>query len=71
MATANYRIAEKKCATCRWWGGRRMVEFRANIPFYVKVDAEAADCMAQKALAASAEGMRMKSVASPKRAAFG
>ena len=48
-----------------------MVEFRANIPFYVKVDAEAADCMAQKALAASAEGMRMKSVASPKRAAFG
>lgn len=48
MATATYRIAEKKCATCRWWGGRRMVEFRANKPFYVKVEAEAADCMAQK-----------------------
>jgi len=20
MATASYRIAEKKCVTCRWWG---------------------------------------------------
>lgn len=24
MATATYRITEKKCATCRWWGGRRI-----------------------------------------------
>ena len=48
MATATYRITEKKCATCRWWDGQRSVEFRANKPFYVKVEAEAADCMAQK-----------------------
>ena len=48
MAMATYRITEKKCATCRWWSGRRTVEFRANKPFYVQVDAEAADCMAQK-----------------------
>ena len=50
MATATYRTTEKKCATCRWRGGRRIVEFRANKPFYVKVEAEAADCMAQKCI---------------------
>ena len=48
MAMAVYKITEKKCATCRWWDGQRTIEFRANKPFYVKVDAEAADCMAQK-----------------------
>ena len=48
MNIASYRVTDRKCATCRWWSGRRMVEFRANKPFYVKVDAEAADCLAQK-----------------------
>ena len=24
MATATYRITEKKCATCRWWNGQRI-----------------------------------------------
>ena len=41
MAMATYRITEKKCATCRWWTGQRTVEFRANKPFYVKVEADA------------------------------
>ena len=48
MAMAVYKITEKKCATCRWWDGWRSVELRANKPFYVKVDAEAAECSVQK-----------------------
>ena len=48
MATATYRITERKCATCRWWDGQRTVEFRANRPFYVKAETGAAGCMAQK-----------------------
>ena len=48
MSTANYRTTEKKCATCRWWQGARMVEFRNNQPYYVSVDAAPAPCMALK-----------------------
>ena len=46
MSTAVYRITEKKCATCRWWQGSRMVEFRNNQPYYVSVDAASMSCMA-------------------------
>ena len=46
MSTAVYRVAEKKCATCRWWQGERAVEFRALSPTYVKVVAAPAPCMA-------------------------
>lgn len=46
MATAVYRVTEKKCATCRWWQGARAIEVRGNVPYYVKVDAVAAPCMA-------------------------
>ena len=45
--TAVYRIAEKKCATCRWWNGERGVEFRAYKPFYVKVGNSNSTCMAK------------------------
>lgn len=45
--TAVYRIAEKKCATCRWWNGERGIEFRAYKPYYVKVDTARSPCMAK------------------------
>ena len=46
--TAVYRIAEKKCATCRWWNGERGIEFRANKPCYVKAASSASTCMAKR-----------------------
>ncbi len=52
--TAYYRIAEKKCATCRWWNGPRGIEFRANKPYYVKVDNSNSTCMAKKNATSSA-----------------
>ena len=45
--TAVYRIAEKKCATCRWWNGERGIEFHVNKPFYVKVGNSNSTCMAK------------------------
>lgn len=48
MSTATYRVAEKKCATCRWWQGSRTIEFRILSPNYVKADAKPAPCMALK-----------------------
>lgn len=45
--TAVYRIAEKKCATCRWWNGARGIEFRANKPYYVKIETARSACMAK------------------------
>ena len=52
--SAVYRIEEKKCATCRWWNGDRVVEFRANRPFYVKVGKPSSTCMARSNGPASA-----------------
>ena len=46
MSIAVYRVAEKKCATCRWWQGVRSIEMRNYQPYYVKVDAASAVCMA-------------------------
>lgn len=46
MSTATYWTTEKKCATCRWWQGERIVEFRALSPTYVKAIAAPAPCMA-------------------------
>lgn len=52
--TAYYRIAEKKCATCRWWNGERGIEFRAYKPYYVKVGNSNSTCLAKKNAASSA-----------------
>ena len=46
MSIAVYRVTEKKCATCRWWQGGRGIEVRNYQPYYVKVVAEPASCMA-------------------------
>lgn len=48
MSTATYRTTEKKCATCRWWQCARGIEMRNYQPFYVKVEASPAACMALK-----------------------
>ena len=47
--TAVYRLAEKKCATCRWWNGPRGIDFRANKPYYVKTASAPAPCLAKRA----------------------
>ena len=52
--SAIYRIAEKKCATCRWWNGSRSVDFRANQPYYVKVGDSSSTCAAKSNTVASA-----------------
>ena len=43
-----FRINEKKCATCRWWGGAREMEFRAYKPFYIKTSSNASVCFLKK-----------------------
>ena len=45
--TALYRLAEKKCATCRWWNGPRGIELLINISYYVKISNSAANCIAK------------------------
>lgn len=45
---AQYRITDKKCATCSFWSGIRTIEMRAYKPFYVNADAGQALCMVQK-----------------------
>lgn len=35
MSTATYRVAEKKCATCRWWQGARMVSVLSIMCFFL------------------------------------
>lgn len=52
--SAIYRVTDKKCATCRWWNGARSVEFRGNVPYYVKAESVNATCMARGNGAASA-----------------
>ena len=32
-------IARKKCATCRWWSGRRKLVFVGANPQFISVDA--------------------------------
>ncbi len=43
-----YKVTDKKCATCSFWSGDRVIEFRANKPFYIKADSGHAVCIAQK-----------------------
>jgi len=45
---ATIRITERKCATCSFWSGERIIDFRANKPFYVKAVTKGADCIAMK-----------------------
>ena len=54
MSVAVYRVSEQKCATCRWWQGARGVELRGYQPYYVKVEAGPAPCMALNGHAAHA-----------------
>jgi len=43
-----YRITEKKCATCSYWGGEREIQFSANKPYYIKAIAGSQTCLANK-----------------------
>ena len=53
--SANYRIAEKKCATCRWWNGERGIDFNGGSrPMYVKVANSNSTCSAKNGSPASA-----------------
>jgi len=53
--SAVYRIADKKCATCRWWNGERVVDFNGGSrPVYVKVGNSNAACSAKNNGPASA-----------------
>jgi len=53
--SAVYRIADKKCATCRWWNGERTVDFNGGSrPVYVKVGNSNATCSAKNNGPASA-----------------
>ena len=46
--SAVYRIAEKKCATCRFWNGDRAVDFNGGSrPVYVKVGNSNLTCSAK------------------------
>ena len=44
---ATFPVHQKKCATCSFWEGKRMIEFGANKPRYIKAQAGNYDCMAQ------------------------
>jgi len=49
MATVGqYRVTDKKCATCMFWSGDRTIEIRGYKPFYVNANAGHADCIVQK-----------------------
>ena len=42
---AQYRITEKKCATCTFWGGQREIQMVQYKPTYVKAFAGLAPCL--------------------------
>ena len=49
MATyGQYRVTEKKCATCMFWSGGRTIDSRAYKPYFVNADSKKADCVVQK-----------------------
>ena len=48
MSTATYRAAERKCATCRWWQGERIVELWAIFTNSGKADASSTPCISPK-----------------------
>jgi len=50
MSTANYRIHEKKCATCSYWAGTREIIMQNYKPFYIKATAGQFQCMVQNRL---------------------
>ena len=53
--SANYRLTEKKCATCRWWNGERGINFNGGSrPQYVKVENSNSTCAAKNNSPASA-----------------
>lgn len=53
--SANYRLTEKKCATCRWWNGERSINFNGGSrPQYVKVENSNSTCSAKSNGPASA-----------------
>ena len=41
-------IKDRRCATCRWWNGERMVGFVNNRPFYVEVGNSNSTCSAKR-----------------------
>ena len=41
-----YRIAEKKCATCSYWGGTLRIDFRAKRLFVLLPKLETTTCLA-------------------------
>ena len=47
-STQTFRLNDQKCATCRWWGGAREMEFRAYKPFYVKTSSNPSVCFVKK-----------------------
>lgn len=60
MATGQYRVTEKKCATCMFWSGGRTIGFNSNKPFYVNANAGHADCIAQKGKTVTASTFCLK-----------
>lgn len=53
--SAVYRLAEKKCATCRWWNGDRSIYFNGgNTPYGVRVENSNSTCAAKNNGPASA-----------------
>jgi hypothetical protein len=47
-AYAQYRISEKKCATCSYWGGQREIQLVQYKPMYIKAFAGDSTCLANK-----------------------
>ncbi len=52
--SGQYRVTEKKCATCMFWTGSRTIGFQAYKPYFVNTDSVKGDCIAQKGRNSSA-----------------
>jgi len=48
MGSAAYKITDKKCATCSYWGGEREIQFTKYKPTYIKASAGSSSCLVDK-----------------------
>ena len=69
-AYAQYRISEKKCATCSYWGGQREIQLVHYKPMYIKAFAGNSTCLAMHCPSSTLLENGVKTSCEPSAAAY-
>lgn len=60
MAYGTFKVNAKKCATCSFWDGQRVINFVENKPYYIKAESGSYKCIAQSGKLVTATSHCMK-----------